>query len=79
MNINAVFLQPILSSAPPEQTLEQSPPKIYIPDTSPATVADDPSDVAYSVTVDISAYITIAVNNNAPNTRKNDFVNIFSS
>jgi hypothetical protein len=31
------------------------------------------------VTVDISAYITRAVNSNAPNSRKKDFVNILSS
>ena len=78
MKTNAVFFQPTRSKELPEQILEQSPPKIYIPETSPAMVALDPIAVAYSATVDIKAYITKAVNSNAPKTKKNDFVNILS-
>jgi hypothetical protein len=51
---------------------------MYIPETSPAIVAVEPIVVAYSVTVDISAYITRAVNSNAPKIRKNDLVKILS-
>ena len=58
---------------------EYKPPKIYIPDTSPAIVAEEPIEVAYSVTVDIKAYITRAVKSNVANIKKKDFVNIFSS
>lgn len=75
---SAIFLQPILCNASPEYILEHNPPKTYIPDTNPAIVADEPIAVAYSVTVDINAYITRAVKSNAPNIRKNDFVKIFS-
>ena len=52
---------------------------MYIPDTKPAIVAVEPIEVAYSVTVDIKAYITSAVDNNAPNIRKNSLVKILSS
>ena len=52
---------------------------MYIPDTRPAIVALVPIDVAYSVTVDINAYITRAVNSNAPNIKKKSMVNILSS
>ena len=52
---------------------------MYNPDTSPAIVADDPKDVAYSVTVDINAYITRAEKSRAPNTKKKSLVKIFSS
>lgn len=52
---------------------------MYNPDTSPAIVADEPSEVAYSVTVDINAYITSAEKSRAPNTKKKSFVKIFSS
>ena len=78
MNISAVFFHPIFSSALPEYILEHNPPKIYIPETSPAIVAVEPKEVAYSVTVDINAYMTSAVNSNAPNIKKKGFVNIFS-
>jgi hypothetical protein len=78
MKTRAIFLQPIRSSASPEYILEQSPPKMYIPETSPAIVAVEPIVVAYSVTVDINAYITRAVKSNAPNIRKNDLVKILS-
>ena len=78
MKISAVLFHPILSRAFPEYILEQSPPKMYIPETRPAMVAVVPIDVAYSVTVDIKAYITRAVKSNAPNIKKNDLVNIFS-
>ena len=86
INIKAIFFQPTVSKALPEYILEQSPPKIYVivkyqdnPDTSPAIVADEPSAVAYSVTVDINAYITSAEKSRAPNTKKKSFVNILSS
>ena len=78
MKTSAIFRQPIRSSASPEYILEHSPPKMYIPETSPAIVAVEPIVVAYSVTVDISAYITRAVNSSAPNIRKNDLVKILS-
>ena len=78
MKTSTIFLQPTLCNASPEYILEHNPPKTYIPDTNPAMVAVEPIAVAYSVTVDISAYITRAVKSNAPNIRKNDFVNIFS-
>ena len=42
-------------------------------------VALDPKAVAYSVTVDINAYITRAENSNAPNIKKKSLVNILSS
>ena len=77
-NIIASFFQSLRSSAFAEYILEQRPPKIYIPETRPAMVALDPKAVAYSVTVDMSAYITSAVNNNAPNIRKKEVVKIFS-
>ena len=79
INVNEVFFQPTLSKAFPEYILEHNPPKIYIPDTRPAIIAEDPIDVAYSVTVDINTYITRAVHSRARKTRKNDLVNIFSS
>jgi hypothetical protein len=79
MKTSAIFRQPIRSNASPEYILEHSPPKMYIPETSPAIVAVEPIVVAYSVTVDISAYITSAVKSNAPNIRKNGLVKIFSS
>lgn len=50
-----------------------------MPETRPATIAEEPIAVAYSVTVDISTYITRAVKSSAAKTRKNDFVNILSS
>ena len=79
MNANAVFFHPFLSNAFPEYILEQSPPNMYIPDTSPAIAALVPRELAYSVTVDISAYITRAVKRRAVKIRMNDFVNILSS
>ena len=52
---------------------------MYIPDTSPAIAALVPRELAYSVTVDINAYITRAVKRRAVKIRMNDFVNILSS
>ena len=78
-NIIASFFQSLRSSAFAEYILEQRPPKIYIPETRPAMVALDPKAVAYSVTVDINAYITRAENSSAPNIKKKSFVNILSS
>ena len=78
MNIKAVLFQPIFSRALPEYILEHSPPKMYIPETSPAIVAVVPIDVAYSVTVDINAYITRAVKRRAEKIRKKGFVKILS-
>ena len=77
--IMANFFQSLLSSAFAEYILEQSPPKMYIPDTRPAIVALVPIEVAYSVTVDINAYITRAENSNAPKIKKKSMVNILSS
>lgn len=77
--IRANLFQSFLFKAFAEYILEHSPPKIYIPDTKPAIVADDPIELAYSVTVDINAYITRAVKSRAVNIRKNDFVKILSS
>ena len=54
-------------------------PVFYIPDTSPAIAALVPRELAYSVTVDINAYITRAVKRRAVKIRMNDFVNILSS
>ena len=51
---------------------------MYIPDTRPAMVALVPIEVAYSVTVDINAYITRAENSNAPKIKKKSMVNILS-
>ena len=76
--IMANFFQSLLSSALAEYILEQSPPKMYIPETRPAMVALVPIEVAYSVTVDINAYITSDVNSNAPKIRKKDLVKILS-
>ena len=78
-NMMANFFQSLRSSAFAEYILEQRPPKIYIPETRPAMVALDPKAVAYSVTVDINAYITRAEKSNAPNIKKKSFVNILSS
>ena len=66
MKVNALFFHPTRSNALPEYILEHNPPKIYIPDTKPAIVAVEPIEVAYSVTVDINAYITRAVKSKAP-------------
>ena len=52
---------------------------MYKPDTRPATVAVEPNDIAYSVTVDINAYITSAEKSKAPNTKKKSLVKILSS
>ena len=79
MNINAIFFQPTVSKAFPEYNLEHNPPKMYKPDTRPATVAVEPNDIAYSVTVDIKAYITSAEKSKAPNTKKKSLVKILSS
>ena len=51
---------------------------MYIPETNHAILAVEPSDVAYSVTVDINTYITRAVNSIAKKIKINDFVKIFS-